>query len=134
MDRIRKLAEGVYVGGQIQAEDIEAAAALGIVRIVNNRPDGEDPGQPESSAVEKAVRAAGMEYISIPITGMPNPDQVHAVERALAESKSTLLYCRSGMRSTAAWALAMSSAGTLAADDIREAAAAAGYDLSRIPL
>lgn len=134
MDRIRKLAEGVYVGGQIQSEDIETAAALGVVRIVNNRPDGEDPHQPESSDVESAVRAAGMDYINIPITGMPNQDQVHAVERTLADGKSTLLYCRSGMRSTAAWALAMSSTGNMARDDIRAAAAGAGYDISRIPL
>lgn len=134
MERLRRIAPGIYVAGQIDAEDIKAAAALGLTRIINNRPDGEDPGQPESQAVERAVRDAGMDYVHIPIMGMPSSDQVEAVGQQLADGKPTLLYCRSGMRSTAAWALATSAGGTHSPEAIRASAAEAGYDLGRLPL
>ncbi|PZN99789.1 MAG: TIGR01244 family phosphatase [Alphaproteobacteria bacterium] len=134
MDRLRNIAPGIYVAGQIEAEDIAAAAALGLARVINNRPDSEEQGQPASEAVEAAVLNAGMEYVHIPITGMPSDDQVDAVGLQLADGKPTLLYCRSGMRSTAAWALATSAAGIVSPESIRSAAAQAGYDLSRLPL
>ena len=44
-----------------------------------------------------------------------------------------MFFCRSGMRSAAAWAMAERRAGA-EPDALREAAAAAGYDLSRLPL
>ena len=134
MDRLRNIAPGIYVAGQIEAGDIKDAAALGLTRIINNRPDGEEAGQPSSLAVENAVRGAGLDYVNIPVTGMPSEDQVAAVARLLADGQPTLLYCRSGMRSTVAWALATAAAGTLPAESIRSAASKAGYDLSRLPL
>lgn len=134
MDRLRNIAPGVYVAGQIEAEDIDAAVALGLTRIINNRPDGEDPAQPSSAEVEKAVRRAGLDYAHIPITGLPSGDQAAAVGEILSDGSPTLLYCRSGMRSTAAWALANAATGRLSPDEIRQAAAQAGYDLSRLPL
>lgn len=134
MERLRNLAPGIYVAGQIEAEDIDAAVALGLTRIINNRPDGEDPAQPSSGQVEKAVRNAGLDYAHIPITGLPSADQAATVGQLLSDGSPTLLYCRSGMRSTAAWALANTSTGHLSPDEIRLAAAKAGYDLSRLPL
>lgn len=134
MSRIQSLAPGIFVAGQVQVEDIAEAAALGVSLVINNRPDGEDPGQPTSVEIETAVRARGLDYLSIPITGFPGPDQVQEVAKALSDGRSTLLYCRSGMRSAAAWALAVSAAGTLEPDVIRAAAARAGYNLSQLPL
>lgn len=134
MDRLRNIAPGVYVTGQIEASDIVAAAELGLTRIINNRPDGEDAGQPLSQVVEQVVRAAGLDYVHIPIVGMPSGEQVQAVGQQLADGRPTLLYCRSGMRSTAAWALATSASGTQSPESIRMSAAEAGYDLSRLPL
>ena len=39
------LAPGVSAAGKLDRADIEALADAGIRTIVNNRPDGEDPGQ-----------------------------------------------------------------------------------------
>lgn len=110
-----------------------ALAGAGVRRVINNRPDGEEPGQPASAEVEAAALAAGLEYIWIPISGMPGPGQVEAVGTALDDPKPTVLFCRSGMRSAAAWAMARSAAGE-DPDALRTAAANAGYDLSRLPL
>ncbi len=130
----KTLAPGVLVSGQVTLEDLKTAAAQGVTRVVNNRPDDEEVGQLTSAEIEAAARAAGLDYLHAPVRGMPDADAVARVAGALADGASTLLYCRSGMRSAAAWALATSASGRMEADDIRAAAAAAGYDLSRLPL
>lgn len=130
---MRQLDSGVWVSPQPTPAAMAALAAAGVRRVINNRPDGEEPGQPSSSEIEAAARAAGLDYLWLPIQGLPGPDQVAAVGEALEDGLPTLLFCRSGARSTAAWALARSRRG----DDpaaIRDAAASAGYDLSRLPL
>jgi uncharacterized protein (TIGR01244 family) len=134
MDRFRRIAPTVWVAGQVSFDDIAAAAAAGVTRVVNNRPDDEDPGQPTSTRIEQSVRSAGMDYVHIPVVGFPAAQQVEAVAVALADDAPTLLYCRSGMRSAAAWALATAASGARSPDQIREAAAAAGFDLARLPL
>lgn len=133
MDRLRQIAPNVWVAGQVDAEDIADAAALGVTRIVNNRPDDEDPGQPTSDQIEQAIRSSGMTYHHVPVVGLPASDQVEAVAAVLADGEPTLLYCRSGMRSASAWAMATSLSGRLSPDQIRAAGLLAGYDLSRLP-
>ena len=43
----RQLDEKTLVGGQIAPDDVPALKELGVTMIVNNRPDGEDAGQPD---------------------------------------------------------------------------------------
>lgn len=133
-DRLRSIAPKVHVAGQLGIDDIASARAMGIERVVNNRPDGEDPNQPDSPAVEQAVRDAGLDYVHLPVVGLPSPDQIQAAAALLADGRATLLYCRSGMRSAALWAMATATAGRASPEGIRNAAAQAGYDLTRLPL
>lgn len=130
----RPLAPDVWAAPQIAIENLAEVVAMGVRRIVNNRPDGEDAGQPSSAAMEEAVRAAGLDYVHAPVAGMPGPDAVRAVATALETGEPVLMYCRSGTRSTVAWALAMRALDRAQPDELREAAANAGYDLSRLPL
>ena len=130
---MRALSETVWASAQLSPEALTALAEAGVGRIVNNRPDDEEPGQPTASEMEAAAVAAGLDYVWIPISGMPTPAQAGAVADALADGRPTVLFCRSGMRSSAAWAMAERARGE-DADAIRAAAAAAGYDLSRLPL
>ncbi|WP_428152250.1 TIGR01244 family sulfur transferase [Brevundimonas sp.] len=130
----RPLAADVWAAPQIAIEDLAEIARMGVRTVVNNRPDGEDAGQPSSAEMEDAVRAAGLDYVHAPVAGMPGPDAVRAVADALETGEPVLMYCRSGTRSTVAWALAMRALDRAGADDLREAAANAGYDLSRLPL
>lgn len=130
---MRQLSETVWASSQLPPEAMAALADVGVRRVINNRPDHEDPGQPTSAEVEAAALEAGLEYLWVPIVGMPRPDQASAVADALRDQAPTVLFCRSGMRSTAAWAMG-ECAGGADPDAVRAAAAAAGYDLGRLPL
>ncbi|HEX8467874.1 MAG TPA: TIGR01244 family sulfur transferase [Allosphingosinicella sp.] len=128
---MRKLDETTFVSvRQLNVDDIDEAAALGIRLIVNNRPDGEEPGQPFSAEIEAAAGAAGLGYRHIPIAGAFPPEQVEAMASAL-EQGPVLAFCRTGTRSTFLWALARASRGAPAEDSVA-AAAAAGYDLAPV--
>ena len=48
----RQLNDRTLVAGQIGPDDVPALKALGVTLIVNNRPDGEDVGQPASDDIE----------------------------------------------------------------------------------
>jgi uncharacterized protein (TIGR01244 family) len=126
---MRQLDSTVFVSGQIAPEEI---GALGVAMIVNNRPDGEEPGQPESDTIRAAAEAAGVAYRHIPVAGGFSLPQVAQMADALAAAEGPVLaFCKSGTRSAFLWALARSRMG----DDpetLLAKAAAAGYDLSPI--
>ena len=121
---------------QIRPADLAVAAAEGCVLVINNRPDGEEPGQPTGAQIEAAARAAGLAYVAVPVRGMPpSPEQAAVVGAAMAEADGPVLaYCRSGTRSVACWAMAVTAAGDLEPDEARALARAAGWDLSYLPL
>lgn len=129
----RKIADGIYAAPQITTDQITEAAALGIRLIVNNRPEGEGDDQTPGEEIEAAARAAGMDYIAIPVThsGFSEP-QVKVMADALEGAQGDVLaYCRSGTRSTLLWALAEASQGG-DPDALTNMAAKAGYDVSPI--
>ena len=126
----RRLDDKVLVAGQIRPEDVADLASAGITTIVNNRPDGEEPGQPESGSIAAAARAANVDYRHVPVAGGLSPAQVAATATAIDEaSGQVLLFCRSGTRSTYVWAFVRAGQGA-AAETLSAQAAAAGYDLS----
>ena len=128
---MRKLDQTAFVSvRQLHAGDLDEAVAQGVRLIVNNRPDGEEPGQPSSAEIEAAARDAGLDYRHIPIAGGFAPEQVEAMAEAL-EQGPVLAFCRSGTRSTFLWALARAARGAPAEESVA-AAAAAGYDLGPI--
>ena len=118
---------------QIQVADLESAAAQGVTLIINNRPDGEAPEEPQGAEIEAAARAAGIDYLAIPIghSGFSEP-QVEAMQQALTEASGKVLgYCRSGTRSTLLWSLAQARAG-VDPELIAVSARDAGYDVSPV--
>ncbi len=129
---MKKIDSRTYVAGQIRPDEMEAIKAAGVTMIVNNRPDGEEPGQPSGAEVEAAARAAGLDYRHVPVASGFSGDQVRAMGEALAAAAGPVLaFCRSGTRSTFLWALARSQAGDAAEELVRKAGSA-GYDLSPI--
>lgn len=133
MSDFRKLSDTVWASPQIEIGDIEAAKASGVAMIINNRPDGEDPGAPQSDDIAAAAEAAGLAYVAIPIghSGFSEP-QIDQMIAALEKADGPVLaYCRSGTRSTFLWALAQAKSGE-SPEAITQAAMAAGYDISPI--
>jgi uncharacterized protein (TIGR01244 family) len=134
MSQFRKVTDAFQVSPQITPAEARAAAEAGVVLIINNRPDGEVEGQPLSADVEAAARAAGAEFIRIPIVGRPTPEQAKAQAEAVAGAGGPVLaFCRSGTRSITAWALGEADSGHDRAELVR-LAAAAGYDLGPVLL
>ena len=56
--QIHPLAGALSVSAQIDVDDIAALAAQGFRGVVNNRPDGEEPGQPDNATLESAAHSA----------------------------------------------------------------------------
>ena len=129
----RRVTSQLQVSPQIGLAEVAAAVAQGVTLIVNNRPEDESDDQTPGAEIEGAARAAGLDYIAIPVThaGFSEP-QVKAMAEALASANGPVLaYCRSGTRSTLLWALAEASQGG-DADALTNMAAKAGYDLSPV--
>jgi uncharacterized protein (TIGR01244 family) len=129
---LRRLDDATFVAGQIAPEEVADLAARGVTTIVNNRPDGEEYGQPPGAEIEAAAKAAGLDYHFIPVGGGLSHAQIEAMAAALGEARGPVLaFCRSGTRSTLLWALARSRLGD-SGEALAAKAEAAGYDLAPI--
>jgi uncharacterized protein (TIGR01244 family) len=133
MAAFRRITDRLSVAGQITPADVAEAARQGFRTIVNNRPDGEEPGQPTHEEIQAAAEALGLAYAFVPVRGMPTPEQVGEERRFLEGAPGPVLaYCRSGNRSIITWAVGEAEAGEKSPDELKGLAAQAGYDLSRI--
>lgn len=133
MTPFRRVTDQFSVSPQIAVGDVAQAAADGFVLIINNRPDGEDPAQPDGAEIEAAARAAGLDYVAIPVRGGPDAAQVLAQRQAVeAANGPVLAYCRSGTRSIVTWAIGQAQAGTVDRQTLISQGAEAGYDLSGV--
>ena len=131
MADIRKVTEDFSVAPQLTPDEIGAVARLGFVKLINNRPDGEVPGQPTNAEMQASARAAGIDYVHIPFAGRPSPEQATAVAAAAEGADGPVLaFCRSGTRSITAWSLGQAQSGKRSRSELIELGAQAGYDLS----
>jgi sulfide:quinone oxidoreductase len=125
----------VSAAGKLDRADIEGLAKSGVRTIVNNRPDGEDPGQLPADEARRLAEAHGIAYHHIPVTAASlTSGDVDAMAAVLAEAgRPIVLHCRSGTRSTLLWALACLREG---ADPSRLVAEAArhGIDIAALPV
>jgi len=130
MSEFRRVTDTFWVAPQIEVADVARASALGFTLIINNRPDGEAPGQPTGDEIKAAALAAGIAYLAAPVAGPPGPDQVAAVRDAVASAGKTLAYCRSGTRSIMTWAMGQVTSQNHI--ELARLGAAAGYDLGPV--
>jgi uncharacterized protein (TIGR01244 family) len=118
------------VAGQLLPGAMAQAAAAGFTLVINNRPDAEEPGQPDSATMAAAAHLAGLAYVHIPMgsAGL-SPAMIAATRTAIADATGPVLaFCRSGNRSAILWGLAKAANGGDPAS-LAETAADAGYDL-----
>ncbi|WP_084419614.1 TIGR01244 family sulfur transferase [Henriciella litoralis] len=130
MADIRNVTDHFAVAPQITEDDIDEIKAAGFKTIIANRPDGEGGvDQPRMGAIRTRAEENGLTFVALPFSGAPTPEIIERMQSILAEAPAPVLaYCRTGTRSVTAWALTHGGQGQ--ADDIVDAAAGAGYDLS----
>lgn len=131
MPDYKSLTPDLAVAGQIQPEDMADLAKAGFHSVINNRPDHEAEGQPDSTTLEKAATDAGLTYFHLPVRpGEISDEQIARFAELRQHNRApTLAFCRTGTRSTTLWAL--SESHRLAPETIQQVASEAGYDLGK---
>ncbi len=124
-----KLTENLAVCGQISPAAVAEIAAAGFKVLINNRPDGEEPGQPSSADIQAAAEAAGLEYHHMPVTAMSFPgDQFAEMTRLFDDAgRPAFAFCRTGTRCANLWVASREEEQRQAAAQL---AGKIGFDLS----
>ncbi len=133
MSAFKHVTDDLSVSPQISVADVAEAARQGFTTIINNRPDGEEPGQPTSAQIEAAARDAGLAYAHIPVRGGPGPAEVEAVKELVdAADGKVLAFCRSGTRSIVTWSIGQAQSGAMSRGELVGLGREAGYDLTGV--
>jgi sulfide:quinone oxidoreductase len=132
---LTEIAEGLNVAGQITREDIAELAKEGYLTIINNRPDGEEPGQLTHDEAASEAEKHGIQYRYIPVlTNTITRRDVTAHQNAILRGPHKVLaHCRSGTRSYLLWAAARALYERESPLKLVAEAAIKGYDLRALP-
>lgn len=127
-----KVTDKLSVAAQPDTGDFAAIARAGFTRVVNNRPDGEEAGQPGAAAEAAAAARASLDYRNLPVTGATiSKEDVRQFQEALDGADGPVLaHCRTGTRSLTLWVLGEVMDGRMAPDAVRGFGEAHGIDLS----
>lgn len=131
MPNVIQITPDFAIASQLSARDVERAAAMGFRTLVNNRPDGEEQGQPSSAEIESVAQGHELSYAYVPTTrhDIFSDGIVSRMHEVLtAASGPVLAYCKSGQRCAIVWAAAMARSRPVA--EVLENLNAAGLDFS----
>lgn len=128
-----RVSEDLSVSVQIATNQLEQFAAQGVVLLICNRPDGEEPNQPDFSEIESSAKAVGIKALYQPVIPGQISDQAIADFGSALEAANgkVLAYCRTGTRSITLWALSKAREGCNI-DELLHTAHQAGYDIAGI--
>lgn len=130
---IEKIADYLYVSRQLTERTAKLVAQYDIKTVICNRPDGEEPNQPDFETVKAWLNEAGIEKVVYMPTTMEaiNDAQLKEFQDMVAQSPAPILaYCRTGTRSAMLWALNQAKRGVEVNSLIR-AADLAGINLTK---
>ncbi|MCZ2328979.1 TIGR01244 family sulfur transferase [Bartonella sp. F02] len=98
---LQEIEHNIFVSAQINVENIETLAKTGFKTIVCNRPDQEDPDQPDFFSIKETAQKYGIKAYHIPIIPpLIKPSDIEAMKTVLKTAPFPLLaYCRCGIRS-----------------------------------
>ena len=126
---VYKLTKTLAVAGQITPDLVPQIARAGYRVLINNRPDGEEQGQPSSAEIAAVAAAEGLEYHHFPVTALnfPGQDIDQIGDFFDDDQRPVLAFCRTGTRCTNLWVVSRP------VDEQAEAmrhASGIGFDLS----
>lgn len=95
------LSTQLAVRPQLLPQEVGEIAAAGFTGIINNRPDGEAPGQPSSAELEAQAANHGLSYAHIPVVPGQASDRDSAAFAAAVRRAGgpVVAFCRTGSRS-----------------------------------
>ena len=131
---LHSLAPSLHVTDQLVPTDIPALKKAGISSVICNRPDGEQPDQPDHLALQAACSRAGLGFAYLPLVpGGITDGHVQQFGVLLEQLPAPIVaYCRTGTRSTSLWALSQVRNGGATPEQVLSIAGEAGYDLSSL--
>lgn len=129
---MKQVSARLHVATQATAADLAKAKAAGVTAIINNRPDGEEPGQPRAAENAAAAADLGLGYSHIPVApGQYSLDEVRAFQAAMTAADGPVLaHCKTGTRSASLYAIGEALDGRMSRDDILSLGQSLGLDLA----
>ncbi|MGN6769310.1 MAG: TIGR01244 family sulfur transferase [Rhizobiaceae bacterium] len=129
---MKQVSEKLYVSPQLRADEIHQAKAKGFAAIINNRPDGEEPGQPGATENRMLAHSEGLSYIHIPIVpGQISEGHVRAFQKAVLEAGGPVLaHCKTGTRSATLYAIGEVLDRRMGKDEVARLGQRLGLDIS----
>lgn len=129
---MKKISERLYVGLQRTADDIRQAKAKGFAAIINNRPDGEEPGQTLPSKIARSPKGSSL---ATAIFRSPRDRSQRArfgrSKEARSQSASPVpAHCRTGTGSATVYAIGEVLEGRMGKDQAIPFGQRIGLDLS----
>ena len=93
------------VSPQLRPDELALVLKAGFRIIVNNRPDGEEAGQPTGAQLSAEAQRLGIGYVHIPIMpGRMTDADARALSQVLDGAAGPVLgFCRTGARSMSLW-------------------------------
>lgn len=122
----------LFCSAQVSEAILAKAAQEGVGLVICNRPDGEEPGQPDFATVKQWAAQHGMNAVHIPVVpGQFTPAAAAAFAQAVNGcDKKVLAYCRTGMRAAVLWGAKEVAAQHLSPAEAVDKIAAIGRDAS----
>lgn len=129
---MKQVTEKLWISGQPSEADLGGARERGVRRVINNRPENEDPTQPPLARSVEVAAGLGMDLVHIPVVpGQITKEAVREFQSAVASSDGPVLaHCKSGMRSLSLWAIGEVLDGKLDAAELDAVGAGLGINLS----
>ncbi|WP_019223631.1 TIGR01244 family sulfur transferase [Bartonella rattaustraliani] len=98
---LQEIDPDIFISAQIHVEHIKTLAQAGFKTIVCNRPDKEDPHQPDFATIKTVAKEYGLEVHYIPIAPPTiKQSDIEKMKTVLKTAPMPLLaYCYHGTRS-----------------------------------
>ncbi len=110
---ITQLDSNYCVSAQVHPDDLPRLKEAGYRTLINNRPDGEEPGQPTAKELSRLAAQLGLRYAHIPIVpGQMTDQDARDLAKAIGDAGGPVLaFCRTGTRSANLWKRSRELAG-----------------------
>ena len=133
MTKFREIKPGLYLGPQPNDADLRALNDAGVKTVIDFR----DPAEVLPASNAQLARAAGLDYVGVPVSLRPmtlsDADVARTREALRTHAGPHALFCGSGARAAAMWAMQEACANAWSPERAYEEVRKLGFDLAGMP-